>query len=129
MIRVTREQLIASEKGLSILSTAKLPVGLAYRINRIIKQVANELQETESIRQEIIQKYAKHDEDGNVIVDKVTNYVEFDNDSRIEFGKEITILFNEICEINGEPIDACMLDSVFMTPQDIESITPFLRFE
>ena len=56
MIQVTREQLIASEKGLSILSTAKLPIGLAYRINRIIKQVAIELQETETIRQEIIQK-------------------------------------------------------------------------
>ena len=77
----------------------------------------------------LYKKYAKHDEEGNVIIDKTTNYVEFENNSRAEFGKEITILFNEICEINGEPIDACMLDSVFMTPQDIESITPFLRFE
>ncbi|WP_257875968.1 hypothetical protein [Staphylococcus epidermidis] len=48
---------------------------------------------------EIIQQYAKKDENGNPIIND--NMVEFDNvENRIEFEREDTILINELSKIN-----------------------------
>ena len=50
MISITREQLLRGKggKSLGVLANAKMPIGVAYRINKIIKQAAEELQETEN---------------------------------------------------------------------------------
>ena len=129
MIRVTREQLIASERGLSVLANAKLPISVSYRINKIIQQVARELQETEKIRQEILQKYAEHNEAGEMVVNKDNNSIQIKPESKEDFAKEITVLFSEICELTGDPIYVNLLDSVTMSSQDIASIEPFLIVE
>lgn len=64
MIRVTREQLMLSERGLSILANAKMPIGVSFKLNKLIKQITEELKETEKVRQEILQKYGKKDGEG-----------------------------------------------------------------
>lgn len=126
MIKATREQFLVSEKGLTILAKAQLPIGLAYRVNRIIKQVADLLNETESVRQEILDKYGERQEDGTLKVDESTGFIQVAEDQREAFTEEITILFAEHCEITGDPIDINLLSAVSMSPQEIGSIEPFL---
>ena len=127
MISITREQLLMGEKSLGVLANAKMPIGIAYRINKIIKQAAEELQETEKIRREIINKYGKKDENGELIVDKNNGIVEIED--RATFNKEVALLFAEVCEFSGEPIDVELLENISMSSQEISAIEPFLKFE
>lgn len=127
MINITREQLRRGEKSLEVLANAKMPIGVAYRINKIIKQVAEELQETEKIRLEIINKYGKKDENGGLIIDENSGIVEIED--RATFNKEIALLFAEVCEFSGEPIDVKLLENISMSSQEISAIEPFLKFE
>lgn len=127
MISITREQLLMGKESLGVLANAKMPIGVAYRINKIIKQAAEELQETEKIRREIINKYGKKDENGELIVDK--NNGTFEIEDRAAFSKEVALLFAEVCEFSGEPIDVKLLDNISMSSQEISAIEPFLKFE
>lgn len=129
MISITREQLLRGEKSLEVLANAKMPIGTAYRINKIIKQAAEELQETEKIRHEIIKKYGKKDENGELIIDKNNNTIEIEEKNRATFNKEMTLLFAEVCEFSGEPIDVNLLENISMSSQEISAIEPFLKFE
>lgn len=127
MIRVTREQLLISERGLSVLSGEKLPISVAFKLNGIIKQVAEKLQETEQVRQDIIAKYADKDEAGETIVDKETNMVHFSDENRDKFQSEMETLFSDICEISGDPIDVELLGDVSISLADLSTIEPFLK--
>ena len=104
-----------------------MPIGVAYRINKIVKQAAEELQETEKIRREIINKYGKKDENGELIVDK--NNGTFEIEDRAAFNKEVALLFTEVCEFSGEPIDVELLENISMSSQEISAIEPFLKLE
>ena len=127
MISITREQLLMGKESLGVLANAKMPIGVAYRINKIVKQANEELQETEKIRREIINKYGKKDENGELIVDK--NNGTFEIEDRAAFNKEVALLFAEVCEFSGEPIDVKLLDNISMSSQEISAIEPFLKFE
>ena len=129
MIRVTREQLMASERGLSVLAAAKLPISVSYKVNKIIGQIAKEMQETEKIRQEILQKYAKRDDSGEMIIHPETRQVEIEAEQRVAFANEISVLFNDVCELTGEPIDVKLLGNIEISSQEIGSIEPFLILE
>lgn len=129
MIRVTREQLLNSERGLMTLSSAKLPIATAYRVNKLIKQVGEELQEVEKIRMEILEKYASRDSEGEMITNSKTNFVAIDPEKQEDFNKEIVLLFSEECELSGDPINVDLLDSISMSSQEIASIEPFLSFD
>lgn len=129
MISITREQLLMGEKSLGVLASAKMPIGTAYRINKIIKQAAEEFQETEKIRREIVNKYGKKDENGELIVDKSNNMVEIEDENRAAFNKEVALLFAEVCEFSGEPIDVELLENISMSSQEISAIEPFLKLE
>lgn len=127
MINITREQLLMGKESLGVLANAKMPIGVAYRINKIVKQANEELQETEKIRLEIVNKYGKKDENGELIVDKNNGIVEIED--RATFDKEIALLFAEVCEFSGEPIDVELLENISMSSQEISAIEPFLKFE
>ena len=127
MISITREQLLRGKESLGVLANAKMPIGVAYRINKIIKEAAEELQETEKIRREIINKYGKKDENGELIVDE--NNGTFEIEDRATFDKEIALLFAEVCEFSGEPIDIELLENISMSSQEISAIEPFLKLE
>lgn len=129
MIRVTREQLLNSERGLMTLSSAKLPIATAYRVNKLIKQVGEELQEVEKIRMEILEKYASRDSEGEMVTNSKTNFVAIDPERQEDFNKEIVLLFSEECELSGDPINVDLLDSISMSSQEIASIEPFLSFD
>ena len=129
MISITREQLLIGERSLGVLASAKMPIGIAYRINKILKQAAEELQETEKIRREIIDKYGKKDENGELIVDKNSGMVEIEDKDRATFNKEVALLFAEVCEFSGEPIDVDLLENISMSSQEISAIEPFLKLE
>ena len=127
MINITREQLLMGKESLGVLANAKMPIGVAYRINKIVKQANEELQETEKIRREIINKYGKKDENGELIVDENSGTVEIED--RATFNKEVALLFAEVCEFSGEPIDVELLENISMSSQEISAIEPFLKFE
>ena len=127
MINITRKQLLIGKESLGVLANAKMPIGVAYRINKIVKQANEELQETEKIRLEIINKYGKKDENGELIVDE--NNGTFEIEDRATFDKEIALLFAEVCEFSGEPIDIELLENISMSSQEISAIEPFLKFE
>jgi ribose 5-phosphate isomerase len=127
MINITRKQLLIGKESLGVLANAKMPIGVAYRINKIVKQANEELQETEKIRREIINKYGKKDENGELIVDE--NNGTFEIEDRATFDKEIALLFAEVCEFSGEPIDIELLENISMSSQEISAIEPFLKLE
>lgn len=129
MIKLTREQLLRSEDGLKILSEQKLPIGVAFRINKIIKKVADVFQETHSIRNEIIERYATKNEQGEIDIDKETSAFTVSEENRSGFVEEMAIMLAEQCEIMGEPIEIDLLKDVNLSSQDLTKLEPFLLLE
>ena len=56
-----------------------LPIATAYRVNKLIKQVGEELQEVEKIRMEILEKYECSEGERSPIQNK---FVAIDRDGR-----------------------------------------------
>jgi len=57
-------QLVSARESLQQFGGEKLPVKLAYRIQRNLRKINNELQDFEEARLELVRKYGKQNEKG-----------------------------------------------------------------
>jgi len=96
-------------EGLGEIVKTPLPVKISYWLSRTIRQIQPEYQSFEEARKNLIEKYAKHDEDGNlaVIGEGPTAIVEFDDKEGFE--KE----FAELAETEFDvTMDALSIDTI-----------------
>ena len=71
MIKVTMDQVIAFRNNGDFFADTSLPLKGAYKLNKIKKAVEKEGEFYSEKFQEIVEKYAKHDDDGNLILVKM----------------------------------------------------------
>lgn len=95
MIKLTLGELKTIESTLSKLVTMQLPVKLSYRLSKVLKPIAEELQRVEEFRLAKINEFGTQQEDGSVTV----------NPENIEqFKKEMFDLYEEEITIPMEPV-------------------------
>lgn len=115
---LTLGQLKNSEQALVALSNCTLPIGLAYKISKVLKFIANELTLLEEARQKLVQKYGV-ETDGNVVVteENINKFVE-----------ELNPLLSEEVDVPFEPISISALpETVNLSPLQLTQLSFFIK--
>ena len=127
MVSVTMDQIIAFRNAGDIFGDYKLPLKVAYKLNKLKKAVETEGEFYSNKFQEIVDTYAKKDENGQIV------FSEDGNQIMIQDGKvdECNQALNDLQELTVE-IDNYNLtiedfgEDVECTPEDLEALMPFL---
>lgn len=126
MVKVTMEQIVDFRNGADFLGDAHLPLKAAYKVNKLRKNIESEFDYYTDKFREIVDTYAKKDENGNV------SFSDDGNQILIQDGKvdECNQALVELQTLEVE-IDNCNLtiddlgDALECTPDELEVLMPF----
>jgi len=103
----------------------EIPVKTAYWLARAFKQIGSEFEPFEKARQKLVEKHAKRDKKGKLIV-KGNTYV---MKSMEAFNKEYAELAEQKIEIKYEPITIEQLDEAKIKGTDILKLGRLIKEE
>lgn len=126
MITVTMDQVI-NFKNADIFEGVNLPLKVAYKLNKLKKSVGAEADFYRDKFGEIIDEYAKKDEDGNLVFSEDGNQILIQEDKIEECDEKLVALQELTVEIDncGLTIDD-FGDNIECTPESLEALMPFL---
>ena len=128
MVNVTMDQIIAFRNTGDIFADYKLPLKVAYKLNKLKKAVEVEGEFYSNKFQEIVDTYAKKDDNGQIVFSDDGNQIMI-QDGKIE---ECNQALEDLQALTVE-IDNCNLtiddfgDDIECTPEDLEALMPFLN--
>lgn len=127
MVNVTMDQIIAFRNAGDIFGDYKLPLKVAYKLNKLKKAVEVEGEFYSNKFQEIVDTYAKKDDNGQIVFSDDGNQIMI-QDGKVE---ECNQALEDLQALTVE-IDNCNLtiddfgDDIECTPEDLEALMPFL---
>lgn len=128
MATITMEQLVNFRDNLNFFSNANIPLKGAYKINKIKKAVEKENEFYSQKFQEILNQYAKKDENGNFIFTADETQIEIENGKIEECNKALEDLQNLEVEIDNYNLSLEDLgDDLNCTPDELEALMPFME--
>ena len=128
MVNVTMDQIIAFRNAGDLFGDYKLPLKVAYKLNKLKKAIEVEGEFYANKFQEIVDTYAKKDENGQVVFSDDGNQIMI-QDGKVE---ECNQALEDLQALTVE-IDNCNLtiddfgDDIECTPEDLEALMPFLN--
>lgn len=127
MVKITMEQLIDFRNADGFFTSANLPLKAAYKLNKIRKAIDKEGEFYTEKFQEIVNNYAKKDDEGNVVFSDDGEQIMIQEDKVEECNKALTDLQSLEIEIDnyGLTIDD-LGENVACTPDELEALMPFL---
>ena len=127
MVNVTMDQIIAFRNAGDLFGDYKLPLKVAYKLNKLKKAIEVEGEFYVTKFQEIVDTYGQKDENGNIKFSEDGNQILI-KDGMVE---ECNKALNDLQELIVE-IDNCNLtidafgDAIQCTPEELEALMPFL---
>ena len=128
MVNVTMDQIIAFRNAGDIFGDYKLPLKVAYKLNKLKKAIEVEGEFYSNKFQEIVDTYAKKDDNGQIVFSDDGNQIMI-QDGKVE---ECNQALEDLQALTVE-IDNCNLtiddfgDDIECTPEDLEALMPFLN--
>lgn len=122
------DQIIAFRNNGDVFANANLPLKVAYKLNKLKKAIETEGEFYTNKFQEIVNTYAKKDENGELVFSEDGNQIMI-QDGKVE---ECNQALMDLQELTVE-IDNCNLtiddfgDNVECTPDELEALMPFLN--
>lgn len=127
MITLTMEQLIDFRNNSDFFANANLPLKGAYKINKIRKLVDKEAEFYTEKLQEIIDTYAKKDENGQYVFSADGEQIMIQEDKLDECNKALSELQEIKVEIDNQNLSIEDLgESLECTPEELETLMPFM---
>ena len=127
MISVTMDQIIDFRNSEGVFNEMNLPLKAAYKLNKIRKAVEKEGDFYAEKFQEILDKYAKKDEEGNLVFSEDGSQIMIKDDSIEECNKELSDL--QSLEVQIENYGLTIEDfgeDIECTPDDLATLMPFM---
>ena len=127
MVTITMRQVIDFRNNEGFFADVNLPLKGAYKINKIRKAVEKEGEFYSSKFQEIVNTYAKKDDNGNIVFSEDGEQIIIQDD-KIE---ECNQALSELQKLEVE-IDNCNLtiedlgENLECTPDELDALMPFL---
>lgn len=127
MAKVTMEQIIDFRNNINFFADANLPLKGAYKINKIRKEVEKEAEFYSEKFQEILNKYSKKDEDGNMVFSEDGDQIMINDGMVEECNKALNNLQALEVEINNYNLTIDDLgEDMQCTPDELEALMPFM---
>ena len=112
---------------IQILLPLQLKMPFAYEVACIAREVRENDMMISTMRQEIIERYAKRDENGHVIVNSENGTVDVDEGKIPELNKELDSLFNKEIELESNKIKLDDIKDLDLTVGQIEALIPLIE--
>lgn len=127
MITVSMSDVVEFRNGVANFLNQKLPLPVAYKLNKINSAVEKEGEFYQEKFVEIVQKYAKKDADGNAVFSEDGEQIMIQDDLIQECNQALDELMSLQIEVEnyGLKIDD-FGSNIECTAEEIEAITPFL---
>jgi hypothetical protein len=128
MVNVTMDQIIAFRNNGDFFSNTTLPLKGAYKLNKIKKAVEKEGEFYTEKFQEIVEQYAKHDENGQLVFSEDGNQIMIKEGMIEECNKALEDLQNLEVQIEtyGLTLDD-LGENLECTPDELEALMPFME--
>ena len=128
MITVTMDQLIAFRNNGDFFSGTALPLKGAYKLNKIKKAVEKEGEFYTDKFQEIVDTYAKKDDEGNLVFSEDGNQIMIKDGMVEECNKALADLQELEVQIENYGLTLDDLgEDVECTPEELEALMPFME--
>ena len=127
MATVTMEQLINFRANGDFFANANLPLKGAYKLNKIRKAVEKESEFYSEKFQEIVNTYAKKDDDGNIVFSEDGGQIMIQDDKIIECNQALEDLQQLTIEIDNYNLSLEDLgEDLECTPDQLDVLMPFM---
>ena len=128
MVTVTMDQLIAFRNNGDFFASTTLPLKGAYKLNKIKKAVEKESEFYTEKFQEIVETYAKHDDEGKLVFSEDGNQIMIKEGMVDECNQALEDLQNLEVQIENYGLTLDDLgDDVECTPDELEALMPFME--
>ena len=113
-MQITLKQVFFGQPVIQKLANQAMPIKVAFRMNKLLKKIADEYENIEQQRTVLIKKYGKETDD---------NKIEVNKENVEQFTAEFVELLEEETDLDIEPVNASLLpDSISLTPQEMAAI-------
>ena len=127
MVKVTMDQIIAFRNNGEFFAGASLPLKGAYKLNKIKKAVEKEGEFYTEKFQEIVDTYAKKDDDGNLVYSEDGSQIMIKDGMVEECNKALADLQELEVEIENYNFTLDDLgENLECTPEELEALMPFM---
>lgn len=127
MAQVTMEQLMDFRNSDDFFGTTVIPLKGAYKINKIKKAVEQEAEFYSTKFQEIVDKYAQKNEEGQVKFSEDGDQILIQEDKIAECNQALEDLQKMTVEIDNLNLTLADLgDNLQCTPEQLEALMPFV---
>ena len=128
MVKITMEQVLDFRNNIDFFNSTNLPLKGAYKINKIRKAVDKEGEFYSEKLQEIIEGFAKKDEDGEFVFNEDGSQIMIQEDKIEECNQALTELQELEVEIDNYNLSIEDLGENFeCTPDQLEALMPFME--
>ena len=122
------DQIIAFRNNGDIFGDTTLPLKGAYKLNKIKKAIEKEGEFYTEKFQEIVETYARHDDNGNLVFSEDGNQILIKDGMIDECNKALTDLQELEVEIENYGLSLEDLgENLECTPEDLEALMPFME--
>ena len=127
MVKVTMSQVLNLRQNIGLFLSQKLPLPVAYKLNKINNATLKEADFYQDKFNEIVERYAKKDENGDLVFSENGEQIIIKEDLVGECNDALEELLDLEIEIDnlGLTIDA-FGDNIECTATEIDAIVPFL---
>lgn len=128
MITVTMEQVVDFERNIDFFSNTNLPLKGAYKLNKIKKNLEKDADFYTEKFNEILDKYAKKDENGELVFSESGSEIMIKDDKISECNEALENLQNLEVQIENYNLSIEDLgDNFECTPDQLSSLMPFIN--
>ena len=112
---------------IQVLLPMQLKMPFAYKVACIAREVRENYSMINVMRQEILERYAKRDENGQVIIDQQNGMVTVETEKVMETNKELDKLFSRDIELKCDKIKIDDIKDMDLTVGQLEALIPLVE--
>lgn len=112
---------------IQVLLPMQLKMPFAYKVACIAREVRENYSMINVMRQEILERYAKRDENGQVIIDQQNGMVTVEPEKIMETNKELDKLFSRDIELKCDKIKIDDIKDLDLTVGQLEALIPLVE--
>ncbi len=128
MVNVTMDQIIAFRNNSEFFANKALPLKVAYKLNKLRKAIEENGEFYSTKFQEIVETYAKKDENGDIVFSEDGNQIMIQDGKIEECNEELENLQNLTVEIDNLNLSIDDFgENLECTPDELEALMPFLN--